>query len=236
MSGVFDTSYIISRRARLFLAFPPPSSVAAFTPVRRRCRFPRACPPAYTESFVLVAVELAFSFAMGVSCLIFSLNLVRKLREEDQPPYHNGGGGSGGSHFTGPSVGLVRASQDNYSRLSGGEDGKEEGGREEEDDEEEEGNRGSISRPRTTGSAPPTTAAEFARSRGIGSLLSRNAGSRLDRYYDDDSDDGGWEATTAAGTTTMSNGRKPRADAGAWITGGAAERKSRRWFFVAGLL
>lgn len=30
-----------------------------------------------------MSIELAFSFAVGVSCLVLSLNLVRKLREED---------------------------------------------------------------------------------------------------------------------------------------------------------
>lgn len=30
-----------------------------------------------------MAIELGFAFAVGVSCLVFSVNLVRKLREED---------------------------------------------------------------------------------------------------------------------------------------------------------
>lgn len=48
------------------------------------------CPPRATaaQRFVLVAIELGFSFAVGVSCLVFSVNLVRKLREDDQPSYY----------------------------------------------------------------------------------------------------------------------------------------------------
>lgn len=158
---------------------------------------------------MLVAVELAFSFAMGVSCLIFSVNLVRKLREEDQPPYtyHNGGD----SDYTGRSSTLVRTNKDEYSRLTGAEEGGQGGGGEEEEEEGgEEGNRNRGSRSGPGG--PAATAAEFARSRGIGSLLSRNAGSRLDRYYDD-SDDEYWEATTAVAMTT-SNERRLRGDTG----------------------
>lgn len=173
-----------------------------------------ACPHHKKKRFVLVAVELAFSFAMGVSCLIFSVNLVRKLREEDQPPYHIGGGGGGGSsEHTGPSVGLVGTNKEEYSRLTENGDGEGGGG---EGEEEEEGRRRPRSGP--AGLAPATTAAEFARTRGIGSLLSRNAGSRLDRYYDD-SDDEYWEASTAVAMTT-SNGRRPRGDAGVCCTGG----------------
>eukprot|EP00752_Nemacystus_decipiens_P014671 g13067.t1 len=152
-------------------------------------------PITHATLFVLVAVELAFSFAMGVSCLIFSVNLVRKLREEDQPPYHNGSGGGGGvNEYTGPSGELVRTNKDEYSRLTGSEEGEGEGGG-------EGGHRGS----RSGSAGPATTAAEFARNRGIGSLLSRNAGSRLDRYYDV-SDDEYWEASPAVAMTT-SNGR-----------------------------
>lgn len=145
------------------------------------------------DRFVLVAIELAFSFAMGVSCLIFSVNLVRKLREEDQPPYHRvsygvggGRGGSGGYH--GPAAGVVR----DKTEESGAHDEEQQRG-------EEEGNQRSAAvRRRRTGRLGPgrpasvsatTSAADFARRRGIGSLLSRNAGSRLDVYYDDSDDE-----------------------------------------------
>eukprot|EP00903_Cladosiphon_okamuranus_P016301 g15033.t1 len=169
-------------------------------------------PITHATLFVLVAVELAFSFAMGVSCLIFSVNLVRKLREEDQLPYHNGGGGGGGgSEDNCASVGLVGANKEGYSRLTENGDAEGDGG------EDREGNRRSRSGP--AGQAPTTTAAEFARNRGIGSLLSRNAGSRLDRYYDD-SDDEYWEASTAVAMTT-SNGRRPRDDAD-WTSDGSS--------------
>lgn len=179
--------------------------------------------------FVLVAIELAFSFAMGVSCLIFSVNLVRKLREEDHTtsPYlhrhrlssHDSGGndsgndsGSGG-YFTGP--GVVRgAKAEDGERYSEQRDSVSGSGA------RSSSRRRSSARGSTDAAAAAAAATEFARRRGIGSLLSRKAGSRLDRFYyggrgvDDDgdsyggseSDDGDYMETAVAMTTAAAGG------------------------------
>ncbi|CAM9793256.1 unnamed protein product [Scytosiphon promiscuus] len=189
-------------------------------------------PITHATLFVLVAIELAFSFAMGVCCLVFSVNLVRKLREEDQlPPYRHrrlssqsgsgggrgGGGGSGssgsgsGGYFTGAGVGVVR------TKAGGGERYRDQGESVSGSGARSSTRRRSSRRVSTDAAAAAAAATEFARRRGIGSLLSRKAGSRLDRYYygggggvDDDgdgyggseSDDDDYVETAVAMTTT----------------------------------
>lgn len=126
-----------------------------------------------------MAIELGVSFMVGVSCLVFSLNLVRKLSEEDQFQHRGGGDGGfgdsvdrmstatrgvgvggGGGGLDGAMV-TVRKSDENLGR-----------------------------------SRSPAAACD----RGIGSLLTRHSGSRLDTY--DDSDDEYVETTATMPATT----------------------------------
>lgn len=160
-------------RAGLCLNRPPPA------PRPPPLSFPLPFPSVSTfrctvrcGRFVLMAIELGFSFIMGVTCLVFSVSLVRKLQEDDHPPrgYTGGGNGSGGISTGstnsqpfrtrdgalgggGLRVGVVRGKNDEDLRRSG-----------------------SPVDPRYGG-------------RGIGSLLRRNAGSRVDLYEDSDDDD-----------------------------------------------
>lgn len=182
-----------------------------------------------------MAIELVVSFAMGVSCLIFSVNLVRKLREEDQPPpYHRlsygiggrSGSGSGSGGYSGPAAGVVRNKPERGEAEAEGEEGEEGDTHDEEQHPEdgEDGNqrgrgggaaaadaaaavkrrRARRSGPGRLAAAPATTssAADFTRRRGIGSLLSRNAGSRLGVYYDDSDDDHHLQQTAAVAMMT----------------------------------
>lgn len=145
-----------------------------------------------------MAIELGFSFAMGVSCLVFSLNLVRKLREEvdpspDQPRQQRN---------------RYRSSQ-HESQLSD-EDGRGvvRG--------EAFGSRraGGYMNLRRSEAAPVYTAA--ADGRGIGSLLRRNASSNMDFYRYSDGEDGDDEKESVnmaavwvgGGTTSSSEGQQ----------------------------
>lgn len=132
-----------------------------------------------------MAIELGFSFIMGVSCLVFSVNLVRKLREEDYPPRGGSGGINAGSANAQPSRRRVGALGVGRGLRVGVVSGKN----------DEELNRRSGS------------PADLGYGRGIGSLLRRNAGSRVDLY--DDSDDDYAEAVpmTAGGGGRLDAGR-----------------------------
>lgn len=119
-----------------------------------------------------MAIELLFSFAMGVSCLVFSLNLVRKLREDDhhQPPFRSTDGR--GSMFQANAQG-----QGGNRALSEAAAGASVNKNEED--------------LRTSGSGRSSAATDIDAQydRGIGSLLTRSAGSRLDAYYADSDDE-----------------------------------------------
>lgn len=100
-----------------------------------------------------MAIELGVSFMVGVSCLVFSLNLVRKLREDDQYQYER---------WDGNVVDRMRtAARGIGGGLNGGSAGK------------------SDENLRRSGSPA-------VRDRGIGSLLTRHSGSRLDTYDSED--------------------------------------------------
>lgn len=133
-----------------------------------------------TARFVVMAIELAFSLTVGVSCLVFSLNLVRKLREEDpdsiRPGYRSGGtsrGSSSGYYYStsamhGDAVvgpGVVRAAGVGTGRDTVGKSGTEymRGG----------GGGGG-------GGSGGTSVAVMGR--GIGSILTRNSNSQMEMY------------------------------------------------------
>ena len=123
--------------------------------------------------FVLVAIELGFSFAMGVSCLVFSLNLVRKLKEEVDS--------------TARSSNRFRARlRRRETRAGGGIDSSDgsdnDGGR--------RGLGGSFGPWRPGGRHRSRRSANAAEERGIGSLLGRNVSSRAELYRDCDYDSG----------------------------------------------
>lgn len=150
--------------------------------------------------FVLMAIELGFSFAMGVSCLVFSLNLVRKLREEvdpspDQPRQQRN----------------RYRSRQHEAQLSDEDEGGVERG-------EAFGSRraGRYLNLRRSETVPANTAA--ADGRGIGSLLRRNASSNMDLYRYSDGEDGDDEkesvnmaAVWVGGGATSSSESRPRA-------------------------
>ncbi|CAM9410828.1 unnamed protein product [Ectocarpus sp. 4 AP-2014] len=175
-------------------------------------------PITHATLFVLVAVELAFSFAMGVSCLLFNVSLLRKLAKEDQPTHHSqarhstgGGGGSNSGGGVGggisgsigdTAVGVARTKAEDGDRNE--DQGQREGGA---DDPWRRRGRGSSS-----AASAVTAGAEFGQGRGIGSLLSRRAGSRVDLYYDDDSGEDYLETVAMSTRDTAAGGR---ADAGA---------------------
>lgn len=106
-----------------------------------------------------MSIELAFSFAVGVSCLVFSLNLVRKLREDGSD---NGGGGSGDYYRHS----LVRGGNNGLGGL-GVQRGAVEGGAEV-GKFEENTRRGGVGKSGVD--------------RGIGSLLKRDASSQRELY------------------------------------------------------
>ncbi|CAN0264143.1 unnamed protein product [Ectocarpus sp. 8 AP-2014] len=170
-------------------------------------------PITHATLFVLVAVELAFSFAMGVSCLLFNVSLLRKLAKEDQPTHHSqgrhsigdGGSNSGGGEINGSigntAVGVARTKAEDGDRNEA--QGERVGGA---DDSWRRRGRGSSS-----AASAVTAGAEFGQGRGIGSLLSRRAGSRVDLYYDDDSGEDYLETVAMSTRDTAAGGR---ADAG----------------------
>lgn len=100
-----------------------------------------------------MAIELGVSFMVGVSCLVFSLNLVRKLREDDQYQYER---------WDGNVVDRMRTAA---RGIGGGLDGGSA--------------RKSDENVRRSGSPAVVD-------RGIGSLLARHPGSRLDMYDSDE--------------------------------------------------
>lgn len=143
-----------------------------------------------------MAIELAFSFIMGVTCLVFSVSLVRKLQEDDHPPRgYTGGRGNGGrgNGSGGISAGSANSqpSRRRDGTLGGGGGGLRVGVVRGKNDED-------LRR-----SASPTGLGYGGR--GIGSLLRRNAGSRVDLYEDSDDDDYA-EAMTVGGGDRLDAG------------------------------
>lgn len=129
-----------------------------------------------------MAIELAFSFAVGVSCLVVSVNLVRKLRDDHPDNIVGVGVGSsysGGRGSTGSRNNNVLRGGDGVNRLGVTTSGSVKGIEVRKSEEYMRGmvTEGGVGRARPLSTLPV--------GRGIGSLLPRNASAHRDMYkYD----------------------------------------------------